>query len=54
VTAGLQGAILSLLSIQEIYESPYAVYLPEEHMYIHVCLPYEDAAANFAVDMAIS
>jgi len=35
VTAELEGFILSLLSIQENYESPDVVYPPEGHMNLH-------------------
>jgi hypothetical protein len=36
------------------YESPYVVYPPEGHTYIHGSLVYQDAAAKLAVDKAIS
>jgi hypothetical protein len=36
------------------YESPYVVYPPEGHMYIHGSLFYQDAAAKLAVKKAIS
>jgi len=52
--AELQGVILSLLSMEENYESPYVVYLPEEHTYIYDSLLYQNAAARLAVDKAIS
>jgi len=54
VTAELQGVILSLFSIKENYESPYVVYPPEGRTYIHDSLLYQDAAAESAVDKAIS
>ena len=53
VMAGLQGVILCLLSIEKNYESPYVVYPPERHMYIHNSLLYQDAASKLAVDRAI-
>jgi hypothetical protein len=53
VTTELQGVILSLLSIKENYESPYVVYPPEEHMYIHDTLLCQDTAAMLAFDKAI-
>jgi hypothetical protein len=54
VTAELQGFILSLLSIEEKYESPYVVYPPEGHTNYHDIQLYQDAAAMLAVDKAIS
>jgi len=51
--AKLKAFIPSLLSIEENYESPYVVYLPEGHIYIDDSLLYQDAAANLAVDKAI-
>jgi len=54
VTAEWQGVILSLLSIEENYKSPYVVYLPQGHTYIHDSKLYQDAAAKVAVDKAIS
>jgi len=46
--------ILSLLLIEENYESPYVAYPPEGHTYIHDSPLYQDGAAKLAVDKAIS
>jgi len=54
VTAELQGVILSLLSIEENYESLYVVCSPEGYRSIHDTLFYEYAAAKLAVDKTIS
>ena len=54
MAAEFEGVILSLLSIEENYESPYVVYRPGGHTYIHDWLFYQDAAAQLAVDKAIS
>ena len=54
MTAELQGVMLSLFSIEEKYESPYVVYPPEGHTYIHYSLLCQDAEAKLAVDKAIS
>jgi len=40
LTDELQGFILSLLSIEEKYESRYVVYPPEEHMNFDYILLY--------------
>ena len=53
VTAELQWFILSLLSIEEKYQSLYVVYPPEGHTNFHDTLLYQDAAAKLAVDKAI-
>ena len=53
MTAEWQGFILSLLSIEEKYESPYVVYPPAGHTYFHSILLYQNAAAKLAVDNAI-
>jgi len=54
VTAELQGVMLSLLSIEVNYESPYVLYPLEGHTYIHNGVLNRDAAAKLAVDRAIS
>ena len=54
VMAELHGFKLSLLSIEEKYESPRVVYLLEGHMYFDNILLYYNGAAKLAVDMAIS
>jgi len=52
--AELQGCILSFQSVEEKYESPYVVCPPGWLTYIHDSLLYQDAAAKFTVDKAIS
>jgi len=52
--AELKGFILSVFSIKEIYESLYAVYLPEAHTCIHDIVLYQIAVAKLEVDKAIS
>jgi len=54
VTAEWQGFILSLLSIEEKYESSYVVYPPEEQTNFEDILLYQDAVVKFAVEKAIS
>ena len=54
MTAELQVVILSLLWIKKNHESLYVAYPPEGHTYIHYSLLYQDAAAELAVDKAIS
>ena len=45
----LPGIILRLLSIEDEYESPFAIYPPDKHMYFHSVLMYEDATAILVV-----
>jgi hypothetical protein len=54
VTAELQGFILSLLTIEEKYKSPYVVYPLEGLTKIHDISFYQDATAKLVVDWAIS
>jgi len=54
VTAEFQRIILTLLSIEEKYESPYVVYPLEEHTNFHNILLYQNAAAKSEVNKAIS
>jgi len=48
--AQLQRVIHSVLLIKEKYESPYEVYPPESHLYIHHSLLWQETAAKLAVD----
>ena len=54
MTAELQRVIESSLVIKEKYESPYVVYPPDGHTYIHDSQFCWDAADKLAVDKAIS
>jgi len=50
----VQGVIQSLVSIEEKYKPRYVVYPPEQHMYIHHSISYQNAAAKWVVAKAIS
>jgi hypothetical protein len=54
VTAGLQGVILHLISIEKNYTSQCGVYPLEGHMYIHDCLLDQYAVAKIVLDKAVS
>jgi len=54
MTAEWQGFIISLLSIEEKYASPYMVYPPEGHTYLHHILLNYNTAEKLAFNKAIA